>query len=245
MDSNHLCYVDKSSINGVFDMQILKSKKNNSIIKNDRNIIHKTFRMIHYLLIGIYILFTILFSLALVNKRYKLSQFTNELALIPNKELYLGIYQFIFTFQLVIPYIWYNIIFVAYYIIAFFIKWDIKVMQKSKYTIDVINANSLSDFGNVKYILADKTGTLTSRKFILKACSIKGKLYSIDPLDRKDDNYIFRMRNYDINDLELFQDLNSKSSNSQNIKYFFEFLSLCHSVKIKSSAKETDEKSNF
>ena len=131
-------------------------------------------------------------------------------------------------------------ILIAYYILAMFIKWDIKVQQKSKYNIEIINAKSLSEFGNVKYILTDKTGTLTSRKFILKACSIKGKLYSIECLDRKDDNYFLRMNNYDIKDLELYQDLNSNNPISQNIKFFFELLSLCHTVKIKSYLKDKD-----
>jgi len=224
-------------------MQILNSKKNNSIIKNDRNIIYKTFIFIHYMLIGILTTFCIMFSLQLVNKKFYLQDFQKSFFVYPSRDLYNGIYEFILVFQLYIPNTWYNLIFIAYYILALFIKWDVKVKQKSKYVIDIINNNCLSDFGNVKYILTDKTGTLTSRKFILKACSVKGKLYSIDPLDRKDDNYIFRMKNSDISDLELYQDLNSNNSASHNINSFFEYLTLCHSVKIKTdvTGKESEK----
>ena len=219
-------------------MQVIRSKKKREI-KNDRNIFYKTFKSIHYLLILIFVLFCLMFILSIINKKFYYVEFQKSMFINPQYDLLYGINEFIMTFQLIIPYTMYSMIIIAYYIMAMFIKWDINIRQKSKYTIDIINPKSIIYFCNVKYILTDKTGTLTSRKFILKACSIKGKLYSLDSLDRND-NDIFIMKNYDIQNLELYQDLNSNSFNSDHIKQFFEFLSLCNSTKLKSKLKDNN-----
>lgn len=114
---------------------------------------------------------------------------------------------------------------------AHFIKWDVKVRSKSNYKVEIINRSSIPDFGNVRYILSDKTGTLTSRKFIMKATSIKGKIFSFDPFDKRDENFIFRMKNTDVSDLEIYHELRSNSAFSTNVKDLFECLSICHTVK--------------
>jgi len=74
-------------------------------------------------------------------------------------ELYTAIIQFLFTFHLIVPFVWYNLIFFAYFILVGFIKWDVDIIKDPKYKIDIINYDSIYDFGKVKYILSDKTGT--------------------------------------------------------------------------------------
>lgn len=233
-------------------MQILKNEKmkNQSIIKEDRNLIHTVLKFIQLLLIVFYIGVIVLLSASHVFKSYK-GSVKDEVSGLnhvylgidkPYQEFYLTFIQFMLTFHLLIPFNWFNFIMIAYSVLCTFLKWDVKVIQKQTNTVDIINPDCLADFGQVRYILTDKTGTLTSRKFLLKACSIKGKIYSFDPLDRKDENYIFRMKNYDLSDLELYQELRSESAFSACIKEFFEYLCLCHSVKIKSEDKEKGKK---
>ena len=76
-------------------------------------------------------------------------------------------------------------------------------------------------------------GTLSSRRFILKACAFPNKIYSFEPLEKNDENYIFKMKNFDLNELELYNDLKSNSENSYKIRELFEYLCLCHNVKVK------------
>ena len=76
----------------------------------------------------------------------------------PSEELYTDIIQFLFTFHLVVPLVWYNLIFFAYFILSNFILYDVEIRKNSKNKIDIINYDSIYDFGKVKYILSDKTG---------------------------------------------------------------------------------------
>lgn len=227
-------------------MQILKSdKKNNSqIVKEDRNFIETTLRHAKLLAIFLYVLIIFFLSLSLMHKSYMFYAAINDYWYLsyvsPYLEFFYSFLEFVYTMYLLIPFTWLNLMGAAYLLLSVFLKWDVKVIQKRKNTVDVINYDCLADFGQVKYILADKTGTLTSRKFLLKACSIRGKIYSFDPLDRKDENYIFRMKNYDVTDLELYQDLKSNSSPSNYIKEFFEFLCVCHNIKLVRNDKKGD-----
>lgn len=219
-------------------MQILKQLKKNSsnIVKQNRGFISTTLKTVKFCLIGIYVLFVFILSLSLIFKTYKFDISRENIWYLKDidtyKEFYFGFLEIIYTMYLVIPFTWLNLIGIAYYIMTIFIKWDLKILQKPKNKVDIINSDCLADFGQVRYILADKTGTLTSRKFVLKACSIKGKIYSFDPLDRRDENFIFRMKNYDISDLELYQELKANTPFSEYIREFFEYLCVCHNIKI-------------
>jgi magnesium-transporting ATPase (P-type) len=238
-------------------MQIIKNdKKNSNIIKEVRNITSTSLKVVKVMILLVYILVILLVTLAYFEKihfiKFKEEHYYLGLTLedtditgVENNSTYYMEYfysfvQFVFTFQLLIPFTWFNLILVAYYILSLFIQWDIKIRQKPQYAIDIINKDCLTSFGKVKYILADKTGTLTSRKFLLKACSIKGKLYSFDPVDRKDETDIFRHKEFDVSELEIYQELKSNSLFSVYIKEFLEYLSLCHTVSLTNSTKQAD-----
>jgi magnesium-transporting ATPase (P-type) len=241
-------------------MQIIKNDKNNNanIIKGVRNITSTSLKLIQFLIMLVYIIVILLVTLAYFEKihfaRFKEDHYylalDKDRSVIDNSittttstyynEYFYSFVQFLFTFQLLIPFNWFNLILIAYYILSLFIKWDIKVRQKPHYAVDIINKDCLADFGKVKYILADKTGTLTARKFILKACSIKGKLYSFDPIDKKDETEVFKHKDFDVCELEIYQELKSNSFFSSYIKEFLEYLTLCHSVKITHPTKQAD-----
>jgi len=161
------------------------------------------------------------------------------------EELYVSLVQFIFTFHLIVPFVWYNLIFFAYIILSGFIVADVKIIQKPKNRIDVINPDSITDFGKIKYILSDKTGTLSSRRFILKACMFPNKIYSFEPLEKNDENYIFKMKNFDMTELDLYNDLKNDSEYSEMIKELFEYLCLCHNVNAKITTSKKNVRSNI
>lgn len=158
----------------------------------------------------------------------------------PYEEFLLSFLKILFTFLLIIPYNWFSFILIAYYILSLYVGWDIKIIQKNKYTIDVINSDCLSDFGQVKYILADKTGTLTSRKFNLKACSIKGRIFSFESYSASEEANIFKNKNNDYSDLEIYHEIKKSTVLSKYIREFFEYLCVCNTVKLSTHEKSND-----
>jgi len=159
----------------------------------------------------------------------------------PYEEFVLSVLELMFTFLLLIPYNWFSFVLIAYYILSLYVSWDIKIIQKSRYTVDVINSDCLSDFGQVKYILADKTGTLTSRKFNLKACSIKGRIFSFESHSSSEEANIFKNKNNDYSDLEIYQELKKSTVLSKYIREFFEYLCICNTVKLSINQKSCKE----
>ena len=95
----------------------------------------------------------------MTSKYYKIT-FSNYTMYVrhASEELYISIVQFFFTFHLIVPYVWYNLILFAYFILAGFILSDYNILKNKKNKIDIINYDSINDFGKVKYILSDKTG---------------------------------------------------------------------------------------
>ena len=226
------------------------------IIKRDREIMKVTLKFIQYLLICLYFSLLVLLILIELHKSYlcyysfKSPLGDDHYYLIfysidqkninnaknsktdPFYEMFLTTVKYTLTLHFIFPFDWFGLIEIAYFILTKFIQWDEKILLKSKNKVEVINANCLADFGQVRHILTDKTGTLTSRKFALKACSIHGKLYSFDELEQKDENYVFRIKDNDLKNLEIYQELHSNSKFAPYISEFLEDLCLCHSVKL-------------
>ena len=130
------------------------------------------------------------------------------------------------------PFNWFGLIEISYWILSKFVEWDENIKRDKDEKVEIINSHSLANFGQVRHILTDKTGTLTKRKFELKLCSVHGKLYNLQFDDLKDESYIFRIKEDDINELEILQEVRSQSKYSPLIKEFLETLCLCHSVKV-------------
>jgi magnesium-transporting ATPase (P-type) len=86
----------------------------------------------------------------------------------------------------------------------------------------------LANFGQIRHILTDKTGTLTKRKFEVNLCSIDGKLFN---LQKNNDNNIFPIEGDNIDELEIIKEAESNSKFSRLFKEFITSLSICHSVK--------------
>lgn len=218
-------------------MQVLKGnspKSGYSSSKSERNYLFTTLKKNQILFI---IFYFIILGIYLTNIIYKYRRIEDNIVNITTyigkddnkKDLFYGLFQFILTFSLIIPYNWFNLIYIAYYILSKFIEYDVKVRISSKNTTEIINTDCLGDFGEVKYILADKTGTITGRKFDFKGLSFKGKFYLLEHSERKDEG-LFKEEYTELSELEFYNDVKSKSIDSFEIRDFVEELAINHSV---------------
>ena len=224
-----------------------------AIIKKNRDIVGNVLKYIQYILIGLYLLLLFISFLIELHKSVlcfysfrspigddhtylgfaNIDDKNSNRKHSPFFEMFLSFVEFVLTFLLILPFNWFGPISIAYATLSKFIQCDVKVLLSPKNKVEVINESCIGDFGQVRHILTDKTGTLTSRKFHLKACSIHSKMYSFSSLDQSDENYVFRANDKnDMSNLEIYQEMNSNSKFAANIKEFIELLSLCHSVKM-------------
>ena len=225
--------------------QVKKNQFNRVIIKKDNEFIRQSLKGTQYWIISVYVIILVVVLLMGVHKgvylflskeeahadylfySFKKSDKNNSLY-----EIFIGITRAVLTFHIFMPFNWFGLIEISYYILSCFAEWDENIKRNKDEKVEIINSESLANFGQVRHIVTDKTGTLTKRKFDLKLCSIHGKLYSFQFDDIRDDSFIFQVKENDINELEILKEAKSNSKFSPLIKEFIESLSLCHSVKV-------------
>ena len=242
--------------------KIKKNQFNQAIIKKDNEFIRQSLKLLQYLIITIYFVILIILLLMGLHEAYniyfdiKIDKNNNPFHFSDNDstfyELFIGFSRIVLTFHLFMPFNWFGLIELSYWILSKFVEWDENIKRNKDEKVEIINNHSLANFGQVRHILTDKKGTLTKRKFELKLCSIHGKLYNFNFDDLKDDSYIFRIKENDINESEILQEARSESKFAPLIKEFIESLCLCHSVKVshlnpnqaKNTKKEKKEQNN-
>ena len=225
--------------------QVKKNQFNRVIIKKDNEFIRQSLKGTQYWIISVYVIILVVVLLMGVHKgvylflskeeanadylfySFKKGDKDNSLY-----EIFIGITRAVLTFHIFMPFNWFGLIEISYYILSCFAEWDENIKRNKDEKVEIINSESLANFGQVRHIVTDKTGTLTKRKFDLKLCSIHGKLYSFQFDDIRDDSFIFQVKENDINELEILKEAKSNSKFSPLIKEFIESLSLCHSVKV-------------
>ena len=225
--------------------QVKKNQFNRVIIKKDNEFIRQSLKGTQYWIISVYVIILVVVLLMGVHKgvylflskeeahvdylfySFKKSDKNNSLY-----EIFIGITRAVLTFHIFMPFNWFGLIEISYYILSCFAEWDENIKRNKDEKVEIINSESLANFGQVRHIVTDKTGTLTKRKFDLKLCSIHGKIYSFQFDDIRDDSFIFQVKENDINELEILKEAKSNSKFSPLIKEFIESLSLCHSVKV-------------
>lgn len=271
-------------------MQLLSKSEKINTSKKNKDFLNKTLNIIQLVLIIFYVVIVFNFAILLYSKTSKLENFykdnnkfsksdnrftiynslyfiSNVLNINPNniwEEYVFCLLQFCFIIHLCIPYIWYNLITICYYVQSKLIKWDNYLREfRTNLKIDVINYNSLAELGKIKYIISDKTGTITKRKFNLKCCLVGREFFSFDSnmkinntnncfnneIDfddlKLDKNYIFQTIKDQKLDIELciekeYNLINSISSVNKNLKKpfydFFECICLCNSLKVKKNS---------
>ena len=225
--------------------QVKKNQFNRVIIKKDNEFIRQSLKGTQYWIISVYVIILVVVLLMGVHKgvylflskeeahvdylfySFKKGDKNNSLY-----EIFIGITRAVLTFHIFMPFNWFGLIEISYYILSCFAEWDENIKRNKDEKVEIINSESLANFGQVRHIVTDKTGTLTKRKFDLKLCSIHGKIYSFQFDDIRDDSFIFQVKENDINELEILKEAKSNSKFSPLIKEFIESLSLCHSVKV-------------
>lgn len=242
-------------------VQVKKNQFNQVIIKKDNEFIRQSLKyMQHIIIISYFIILVIVFLIGLhesYNLYFNIDEHRNNnyfdyLGFLDNSiknnstfyELFIGFTRIVLTFHILMPFNWFGIIDLSYWILSGFVKWDENIKRNKDEKVEIINSHSLANFGQVRHILTDKTGTLTKRKFDLKICSIHGKLYSFQFDELKDESYIHQIKEDDINDLEILQEAKSQSKFAPLIKEFIESLCLCHSVKVAHLNNKTTDKDN-
>ncbi|KAK0428683.1 hypothetical protein QR680_010944 [Steinernema hermaphroditum] len=102
---------------------------------------------------------------------------------------------------------------------AFFIRCDMEMYrEKSDTRAEVRRSNLNDELGQVSYVLADKTGTLTRNEMVFKMCSVAGKTYGKEMCEGFDGK-------------ELMEDLmTNRNGNAKNINEFFTIIATCHTV---------------
>ena len=225
--------------------QVKKNQFNRVIIKKDNEFIRQSLKGTQYWIILVYLVILIIVLLMGVHKGVYLylmeEEADAEYLFYSHKkndknnslyEIFIGFTRAVLTFHFFMPFNYFGLIEISYYILSCFGEWDENIKRNKDEKIEIINSESLANFGQIRHIVTDKTGTLTKRKFDLKLCSIHGKLYSFQFDDIKDDSYIFQIKENDINELEILKEAKSQSKFAPLIKEFIETLSLCHSVKV-------------
>ena len=225
--------------------QVKKNQFNRVIIKKDNEFIRQSLKGTQYWIISVYVIILVVVLLMGVHKGvylflskeeayadYLFYSFKNGDKDNSLYEIFIGITRAVLTFHIFMPFNWFGLIEISYYILSCFAEWDENIKRNKDEKVEIINSESLANFGQVRHIVTDKTGTLTKRKFDLKLCSIHGKIYSFQFDDIRDDSFIFQVKENDINELEILKEAKSNSKFSPLIKEFIESLSLCHSVKV-------------
>ena len=225
--------------------QVQKNQFNSVIIKKDNEFIRQSLKIAQYWIISAYSVILFVILLMGIHKGVYLYLSKDDFAIInlgyitkvngkdsPLYEIFVGFTRAVLTFHILMPFNWFGLVKISYYILSCFAEWDENVKRNKDEQVEIINSESLANFGQVRHILTDKTGTLTKRKFELKLCSIHGKLYSFQFDDIKDDSYIFNIKEDDVNELEILKESKSQSKFAPLINEFIETLTICHSVKV-------------
>ncbi|EGR33087.1 phospholipid-translocating p-type flippase family protein, putative [Ichthyophthirius multifiliis] len=119
------------------------------------------------------------------------------------------------------------------------------IIQKDQQTFSLVNdiqcsvqSSSLNEeLGQVEYVFSDKTGTLTNNVMNFKCLTINGISYGEkNNLSQKQLNQLKQVTNVQFKDNSLFQDLESKDSQSQHIIQSILMLSVCHTVIVENTS---------
>uniref|UniRef100_A0A915AWL6 Phospholipid-transporting ATPase n=6 Tax=Parascaris univalens TaxID=6257 RepID=A0A915AWL6_PARUN len=102
---------------------------------------------------------------------------------------------------------------------AYFIRQDLELYDENNDTrAEVRSSNLNSQLGQVRYVVTDKTGTLTQNKMKFKVCTIGGVKYGDTNAEEFDSSM-------------LLSDMESNSShNAVEIREFLSLLAICHTV---------------
>jgi len=147
-------------------------------------------------------------------------------------DLFSSLATFIILYSMVIPISLYVSIELARMILSYYVNHDIKMKDsKRNITAKVKNSSLMEELGQISYIFADKTGTLTINEMNFKKCTINGTVFgdnndtddstALDPDIQQEQKFLF-------SDEKLESE--SKNESNEPVREFLRNLSICHSV---------------
>ena len=114
-----------------------------------------------------------------------------------------------------------------------FISWDVELYDKAKGSAKVQTSTLNEELGQVKFILTDKTGTLTMNNMTYKKMTIGDVVYDNIMIKAEKKDKFGEVTNCDFRykDSQLEKDIH-KGNNTDMINKFIMCINLCHSVVI-------------
>ncbi|XP_034184560.1 phospholipid-transporting ATPase IF isoform X1 [Osmia lignaria lignaria] len=107
---------------------------------------------------------------------------------------------------------------------SFFFSWDIDMYDENSDQSALTNTSDLNEeLGQIEYLFADKTGTLTENLMVFKRCSVNGNIYM-----EKDCDGCLYLLSPDGDETKAMK----LTAWEQHIWHFMISISLCHSVQI-------------
>lgn len=219
-------------------------KKNKSMANNSFLVLQKIVIVLYF--ICLFLLFLIELHKAFLNYyvsfgewhlylEYKNNILWKDNYINPFYEMGISLVKFVYVFNLIIPFTWLGLYQIVYF--------SFECLKGGK--IEIINNDALTDFGKVKYILTEKTGILSLKKYVVKLCSIEGEILSFFPMIHADNTIFYKTKNLNkVKGSDVYWELFEKEVKNEKVEDFMFSLCMCHSVKMKLSNKEniTDQK---
>jgi phospholipid-transporting ATPase len=137
-------------------------------------------------------------------------------------ESYLNIFTFMILYNNLMPISLYVTLDIVKLIQAKFIEWDLDLYSDRPAVVK--NSDLNEELGQVEYIFADKTGTLTENVMEFKKCWINGKSYGKTIVENK--TYKVDHPKFNFEDQEFI-----KLLDSPDIQDFLQAMGMCHTVK--------------
>ncbi|CEF60171.1 Probable phospholipid-transporting ATPase VA [Strongyloides ratti] len=157
-------------------------------------------------------------------------------------KIILTIFGFILDYQTLVPLSLYISIEFIKVALSYFMTRDINLYhEESDKTIEVKTLNIPEELGQIKFILSDKTGTLTENKMVFRGCHINGIDYSkdceqiyINPLDK--DTEVYRSKKLI---KELSEGIHDENS---SVYHFIINMAICNTVVVTKKREDTIER---
>lgn len=114
------------------------------------------------------------------------SSYLNDIQSFTFSSLVTDFLSFLILYNYIVPISLYVSIELQKFFGSFFFSWDIDMYDEDTDQPALIHTLNLNEeLGQIEYLFADKTGTLTENMMVFRRCSINGKMYMEKDCDGK------------------------------------------------------------
>uniref|UniRef100_A0A0K0F2K1 Probable phospholipid-transporting ATPase VA (inferred by orthology to a human protein) n=1 Tax=Strongyloides venezuelensis TaxID=75913 RepID=A0A0K0F2K1_STRVS len=228
-----------------------KALLNNGIVKHKRSSLDSSTNKYTLICIGILVCmctFETIFSIVFQSEYSRKQQpgldvpfvlYYNRTMIV---KILLTILEFILDYQVLVPLSLYITIEFIKVALSYFMTKDINLYyEESDKSMEVKTLNIPEELGQIKYVLSDKTGTLTENKMIFRGCHINGIDYSKD--------CVKVLTNFMDNETEVYRseklmkELTEKVHDENSPVYHFLInMAICNTVVVSKKREDTIER---